>query len=264
VNGSVHIDMSSGCVHFFAAQNEGLEIHTADALVRPATTQPTQGAVALLAPKVLEVRAEKGSLNFQFHEEFRNLPEGQTYRIYRDSPASPEDATGDSTPRAGRSGKVIYFIVGAGVAGGTAWVLRKRSAGETRRSVPQDREQFSDYVCAFVKDFSCSSFSSAVPDANAREAIAAPSRRSFAIPDTNRAAAAFIMTTSRRAPSSPSKSLRIDAAFSSGEPPCKALSGAVVSPKSWGVSTKCFIRPSRTSATCVSPESDISSRPPAP
>jgi hypothetical protein len=129
VSGNVHIDMSAGSVRFFAAQNEGLEVHTVDALVCPATTEPTQGAVALLAPKVLEVKAEKGSLNFQFHGEFRNLPEGQTYRIYLDSPASPEDATGDGTPRAGRSGKVIYFIVGAGVAGGTAWGIAEAIRG---------------------------------------------------------------------------------------------------------------------------------------
>jgi hypothetical protein len=121
VEGGMHVDMTVGSVHFSAAANEVVEMHAGDALVRPASTQPTQGLVTLLAPKVLQITAEHGSLNFSYHEEFRNLPEGQTYRVYLDAPAEPADGTSVSGAKAGIATKVTYFIVGAGVAGVAGW-----------------------------------------------------------------------------------------------------------------------------------------------
>jgi hypothetical protein len=51
-------------------------VHAEEALVRPETNQPTQGLVTILAPKVLQVTAQHGGLNFSDRQEFRNLPEG--------------------------------------------------------------------------------------------------------------------------------------------------------------------------------------------
>jgi hypothetical protein len=116
----LHVDMTCGMVRFSAAENEPLEVHTGDVLVRPATSQPTQGAIVILAPKVLQITAEHGSLSFRFHQEYRQLPEGQTYRVYLDTPGEPEDET--VPVAAGRKRNLVaFFIVGAGAGGLTAW-----------------------------------------------------------------------------------------------------------------------------------------------
>jgi hypothetical protein len=117
---TLHVDMNCGLVRFSAADSEPLEVHTGDVLVRPATTQPTQGSIAILAPKVLQITAEHGNLSFRFHQEYRQLPEGQTYRIYLDTPGDPEDET---VPVSGgrKRNLAAFFIVGASAGGLTAW-----------------------------------------------------------------------------------------------------------------------------------------------
>jgi hypothetical protein len=80
-------------------------------------------AVLILQPKVLEIQARRGSLNFTHRQEFRTLPEGQTYRIYLDSPERSEAEPAGGASAGGSSGsKVTYYIVGAGAASAIAWV----------------------------------------------------------------------------------------------------------------------------------------------
>ena len=121
VDGGMHVDMSSGSMHFSAREQEVVEVHVEDATVRPASSQPSQAWVTMLAPRVLQITAERGSLDFSCRDEFRNLPEGQTYRIYLDSPTGPEGVDATGVQKAGRARKVTYFILGAGAAGAISW-----------------------------------------------------------------------------------------------------------------------------------------------
>lgn len=59
----------------------------------------------------------RGNLDFSYREEFRSLPEGQTYPIYLDSPAEPQVAAGSGGAKASITGKVAYFMVGAALGG---------------------------------------------------------------------------------------------------------------------------------------------------
>ncbi|HUN63008.1 MAG TPA: hypothetical protein VMU53_13510 [Candidatus Sulfotelmatobacter sp.] len=127
LNGGLHVDMSQGSFHFTSVEREPVEIHVAEAIVSPAGTQASQGSVTLLGPKILQITAERGDLNFSFRGEFRTLPQGQTYRIYLDGPAATVDTatgSGGASTTAG-GGKVAYFIVGAGVASATAWGIHE-------------------------------------------------------------------------------------------------------------------------------------------
>jgi hypothetical protein len=91
----VHVDMDAGSIHFSSAQDELIEVHAAEVPVRPASAQPTQALLALRAPKVLQITAEHGALHFSYGDEKRNLPEGQTYRVYLDTDgAQPTPTTG--------------------------------------------------------------------------------------------------------------------------------------------------------------------------
>jgi hypothetical protein len=120
--GGVHVDIEVGSIHFSSAQNEMIEVHAAEAILRPASAQPTRASVALLAPKALQITAEHGALHFSYRDEQRTLPEGQTYRVYLDTDeAQPAPVGGAQT--AGASSKLTYFIVGAGAAAAGGTVL---------------------------------------------------------------------------------------------------------------------------------------------
>jgi hypothetical protein len=113
--------MSIGSLHFSGVENTSVEVHAEDALIWPAGPQPTQGSIVIVAPKLLQITAEHGNLNFSYRDEFRTLPEGQTFRIYLDSPTGPDDASVGGGQKARIGSKVGYFIVGSSVAAVTAW-----------------------------------------------------------------------------------------------------------------------------------------------
>ncbi len=121
---TVHVDMCAGSLHFAAAESDAVEIHAEDATISSATGRPAQGQVTILAPKVLQISVEHGSLNFRYHDEFRTLPEGQTYKIYLDPPEGSSAASVD-TQAPGKNSKVAYYILGAAAMGGTIWGIRK-------------------------------------------------------------------------------------------------------------------------------------------
>jgi hypothetical protein len=121
--GGVHVDMEAGSIQFSSPEKGIIEVHTADAIVRPAGDQPTQAAIALLSPKALQITAEHGTLHFSYRDEERNLPEGQTYRVYLDTD-DPQPMPAGGAQTAGSTSKLTYFIVGAetsGAAGVAAW-----------------------------------------------------------------------------------------------------------------------------------------------
>jgi hypothetical protein len=124
LGGGFHVDMSQGSLHFAVPDNEPIEIHVAEAMVSSEGASASQGSVGLLGPRILQITAERGDLNFRFRDQSQTLPQGQTYRIYLDAPpASADGAAGGSgtAAKAASANKVLYFIVGVGVAGVTAW-----------------------------------------------------------------------------------------------------------------------------------------------
>ena len=129
ITDGVHVDLDAGAVYFNSAAGEVGEVHVGDALIRTIAKQPAQAGVMIFAPKVLQVTAQKGGLNFSYHQEFRYLPEGQTYRIYLDAPAEPQIDAVDPPPSAGIAGKVAYFILGAAAGGVAAWAVHGAVSG---------------------------------------------------------------------------------------------------------------------------------------
>ena len=124
ITGGVHVDLTAGSLHFNGASGEVAEMHVGDALLRTVSKLAAQARITILAPNVLQVTAQKGGVNFSYREEFRYLPEGQTYRINLDAPAEPQvDAV--SNARRGITGKVAYFIMGGAVGGGAVWGIHE-------------------------------------------------------------------------------------------------------------------------------------------
>lgn len=125
ISSGMHIDLTAGTIYLSAAENEVVEVHAEEALLRPEYNQLTQAQIAILAPKVLQVTAPHGGLNLRYREEFRNLPEGETYRIYLDAPAEPQGAAGAGGQKPWIPRKVTYFILGAGAVGLTIWGIHE-------------------------------------------------------------------------------------------------------------------------------------------
>lgn len=116
-----HVDMDYGSISLVSAEKNPLELHVEGALLRPHGSQLTQTQVFIYAPRVLQITTRLSSVDFSYHGEFRVLPEGQTYRIYLDSEAEPQEPAGAGAGTAGMATatKVTYFIV-AGAGGGLA------------------------------------------------------------------------------------------------------------------------------------------------
>jgi hypothetical protein len=58
-----HVDILGGSVFFAAPENTMVEVHIAEALLRPDSMQGAQAEVKLLAPKLLQVAAMRGNLD---------------------------------------------------------------------------------------------------------------------------------------------------------------------------------------------------------
>jgi hypothetical protein len=126
ISDGVHVDVASGLVYFNAASGEIGELHVGEALLRTVSKQAAQVSLTILASSVLQVTAQKGGINFRYREEYRLLPEGQTYRIYLDAPGDPQVDIGSIAGHAtGIPGKVAYFIVGAAAGGGAAVAIHE-------------------------------------------------------------------------------------------------------------------------------------------
>lgn len=98
----------------------------ADAFLRPASNELTQAEVRMLGPKVLQISAMRGNLEFIYQDEYQVIPEGETYRIYLEAPADPQRPAGVGAPSMGTNNKVvIYIVAGAVAAGGAAWGIHE-------------------------------------------------------------------------------------------------------------------------------------------
>jgi hypothetical protein len=123
--GGAHVDLDAGSVYLWSAESNPLEVHVEGALLRPHGAHQMQAQIEMFAPKILQITARQGSVDFSYGREFRVLPEGQTYRIYlesEDDPRGTPDA-GNDTRKPGMStgAKVAYFIVAGAGTGLAAW-----------------------------------------------------------------------------------------------------------------------------------------------
>jgi hypothetical protein len=90
ITDGIHVDLTRGAVYFTGGLAEVAEIHVGEALMRTVGKPSAQASVTLLLPSVLQVTALKGGVDFTYREEYRYLPQGQTYRIYLDAPDDPQ------------------------------------------------------------------------------------------------------------------------------------------------------------------------------
>jgi len=114
--------LSAGTMVFSSARASAMDIEAAQAHIRPANDQPTVAQISIVSPKVIDIRAQRGALQFSYAGETQIVAEGASYRFVLDP--SDDDLPISSFPHQkvpgpGRRRRkaFLYFIIGAmGVA----------------------------------------------------------------------------------------------------------------------------------------------------
>ncbi len=121
-----HVDMTRGALFFTATESSIVEVHVAGATLRPESGRAAQTEVRRMGPKVVQVSAKQGNLEFYYGEEFQLIHEGETYRIYLDAPAEAQKPAGAGAPSVGVKTKtVIYIVSGTAATILTAWGIHE-------------------------------------------------------------------------------------------------------------------------------------------
>jgi len=118
--------LMGGTIIFSTATSQGFELHASSARLRAKANVPTVAQVTLLGPKELLVTCRRGAIEFAVNDESEVIPEGASYRVLIDPPAT---MTADGNPqqprKSGRQRKAFFFLLFGGVALGTIWGIHK-------------------------------------------------------------------------------------------------------------------------------------------
>lgn len=124
VSGGTLAQLTGGTLVFSSAKAAAMDIEIAQAHIRPAADQPTVAQISVAGPKMIDIRAQRGSLQFSYNGDTQLVPEGAAYRFVLDptdeelstsaAPAFPDQ----KRPGPGRKRRkaFIYFLIGAGAA----------------------------------------------------------------------------------------------------------------------------------------------------
>ena len=120
--GGTTASLTSGRIVFSSAKAAAMDIEFSQAHIRPTSDQPTVGQIAAFSPRELEVRAQRGALQFSYKGETGVIPEGASGRILLDptddealggAPAFP----GQAGPKHGRKRRKAFIIFWSAVGG---------------------------------------------------------------------------------------------------------------------------------------------------
>lgn len=123
VPGGTIASLTSGRIVFSSAKAAAMDIEFAQAHIRPSSDQPTVAQISAVSPRELEVRAQRGALQFSYKGETEVIPEGSSYRILLDptdeeasaaAPAFP-DQGGPKQGRKRRKAFIIFLSVVGGI-----------------------------------------------------------------------------------------------------------------------------------------------------
>jgi len=83
-------NLNAGTVVFSAAKASTIQIVALDARICPAADGPTVAQISVVGPKLLEIFAKRGALQFSYRGESEAIPEGSHIRVVLDPPDDPQ------------------------------------------------------------------------------------------------------------------------------------------------------------------------------
>ena len=115
-----------GTIIFSAATSQAFELHASTARLRAKANVPTVAQVTLLGPKELLVSCRRGTVQFGVNEESDVIPEGTSYRVLIDPPATLVADRNAQPPRPSAHVPTgfLFLIIGTAVAA-TIWAIHE-------------------------------------------------------------------------------------------------------------------------------------------
>jgi hypothetical protein len=120
--GGALAQLTGGTIVFSSAKLTAMEVEVAQARVRPAADQPTVLQISFVGPKMIDIRARRGSVQFSYAGQTQIVPEGAAYRFVLDPSDEDRATSGATSPFPGQMRTVpggrqrkafLYFIIGA-------------------------------------------------------------------------------------------------------------------------------------------------------
>lgn len=124
-DGTFQVALSTGTAGFSTTTIKGLELLFGEGQLRPLANGPTFAQIKVAGPKELLVTTRRGALVFSLDDNSAVIPEGNTFRVILDPPASTATqgprgvgtkGSGGPPRKAGRNRFVIVVAVGVGAA----------------------------------------------------------------------------------------------------------------------------------------------------
>jgi hypothetical protein len=114
--------LTGGTIVFSSAKVTAMDIEVAQARIRPAADQFTVAQISFVGPKMIDIRARRGSLQFSYAGQTQIVPEGAVYRFILD-PSDGDRAISSATsafpgqrgaePGGRQRRAFLYFIIGS-------------------------------------------------------------------------------------------------------------------------------------------------------
>lgn len=119
--GGAIASLTTGRIVFSSARAAAMDIELAQAHIRPSSDQPTVAQISAISPRELEVRAQRGALQFSYKGETEVIREGTSCRILLD-PTDEETSTApvfpdQGGPKRGRKRRKAFIIFWSLVGG---------------------------------------------------------------------------------------------------------------------------------------------------
>lgn len=118
-------ELGSGTVVFSGSREAAMEISVSGAQLKPVSSGPVMAQVSIAGPKILDVTARRGALEFTYAGESEVIPEGASYRVVLDppeqGPAGVSSKQGEQPKKTGRRRKGFLFLI-IGAVGLATWV----------------------------------------------------------------------------------------------------------------------------------------------
>jgi len=117
IPGGMVAKLTLGTMVFSSARLGAMSVEVGEAHIRPATDQPTVAQISIVGPKVIDIRAQRGSLQFSYAGEIQIVSEGAAYRFVLDPPNDDLAISGlpnkKRQPPSKKPKAFLYFAIGA-------------------------------------------------------------------------------------------------------------------------------------------------------
>ncbi len=120
--GGAIANLTSGRIVFSSAKAAAMDVEFAQAHIRSTSDQPTVAQISIAGPKMVDVRAQRGSVQFSYRGEAQLVPEGVAYRFVLDPSDEDRAASANTSALPDQKGPkhqgkkpkgFIYFFIGA-------------------------------------------------------------------------------------------------------------------------------------------------------